>query len=454
MDAVEKLYQERSYPPMSHPVADPAVSWVAARMAGLRVRRPAESAILEIGCGSGHHLIPLALRWPRASFTGIDISDEAIATARRRAVRSGAKNIRFIAGDIRDMKDSGWRFDHIIAHGFFSWVPDEVKAALLSFCAGHLTETGAALISFNVQAGWRERYPVVDAARKIQQQDGLDESKALRRLQHAIDDPHVRWIIDDMLAKGPEILRFDDFGPVNDAWPLDHFVGVCARSGLRWLGESDPGANGIPPSLDDAGREALRPIAGDPLQVRMAIDEMTRATFRAPVFCRHDAPLERVSTALVMDLCVHSPAQGAAAADAALNRFQHELGLSAPHCVPVREILERMGSCDVLGLLRSILQAIQDGGMKARVEPVIYDPSTPPRPALNPFRLLCAKERLPLVDAWHVPCGFPSHHYPLLELVDGTRSSAELAALSSAICPDLDFHPWLRHLAGRGMFST
>ena len=56
------------------------------------------------------------------------------------------------------------------------------------------------------------------------------------------DSPELA-IIDDMLAKGPAILAFDDFGPVNDPWPLDRFVHAAAAAGLRWLGESDPGQN-------------------------------------------------------------------------------------------------------------------------------------------------------------------------------------------------------------------
>ena len=73
-DPIQELYDARVYPAMSHPLADPAVSGVAAMFAGLRVRHPAGARILEIGCASGHHLIPLAQRWPDSYLIGIDLS--------------------------------------------------------------------------------------------------------------------------------------------------------------------------------------------------------------------------------------------------------------------------------------------------------------------------------------------------------------------------------------------
>jgi trans-aconitate methyltransferase len=74
-DPLQQLYRARSYPAMSHPLSDPAVSSVAALLGGLHVKHPSGARILEIACSSGHNLIPLAMRWPDARFVGIDFSD-------------------------------------------------------------------------------------------------------------------------------------------------------------------------------------------------------------------------------------------------------------------------------------------------------------------------------------------------------------------------------------------
>jgi hypothetical protein len=88
-----------------------------------------------------------------------------------------------------------------------------------------------------------------------------------------------------------------------------------------------------------------------------------------------------------------------------------------------------------------------------RIEPVDFEAEPPGFPKLNRFRLECARRRLPLVDIWHRPCSFPSRHYEVLAAMDGTRDLAGLAGFSKHHCPELAFEPWLRHLAGRGMFA-
>ena len=449
-DPVGELYQSRGYPPMSHPSTDPAVTAVAALFGGLRPPHPATARILEIGCASGHNLLPLAVRWPHASFTGVDISHEAVAQAARRAAEAGITNVSFEAADLRGFSKPGEQFDYIIAHGVFSWVADDAKKALLDFCAAHLSPTGIATISFNLWTGWEKRMPVIDAVRRIQQEHGVDVIKALAILREVVEDPGVRATVDDMLGKGPEILAFDDYAPVNDPWPLDRFAAAAVASGLRWLGDSDPAEN-IPSSLDDAARAALAPMAGDPLRMQMTADALADRTFRSALLCRADAPLaERMTTRLVLDLSVRS---GQVPAAVPADGFMQALASFEPDAVPVEEVVARMTEPDVPATVRAVFQAITRGRLRARIEPVRITADAGSHPRLDAFRLLCARERIPLVDAWHSPCVFSERTYPLLAEMDGTKSVEDLAAISKKRCPDLAFHVWLGHLAGRGLFG-
>lgn len=450
-DPVQALYETRSYPAMSHPLSDPAVSAVAALLGGLRTAHPSNARILEIGCCSGLNLIPLALRWPKSRFTGIDLAEPAIRQARGLATAAGAKNISFLSADLRQFKPGPEPFDFIIAHGFFSWVPDEVKSALLTFCARHLAQNGIATISFNLEAGWRARFPVIEKTRAILRAGAGDLMTALAILRSVTDplSPEIA-IIDDMTAKGPDILAFDDFGPVNDPWPLDRFIHAAGNAGLRWLGESDPGQN-LPPSLDEETVDQLRRLAPDPLSFQTAADTLAGRTFRSGVLCRGDAPLEsRVSLERLLELFVRVgdlPPQGRG------KQLFEAIDSRSPCCIEIVEIQQLQEDFTSQELTRRLYDGIQMGWVKPRIEAVVFDPEVPNAPDLGAFRLECARLGMPLVDVWHRPCSFPSGHYELLRRMDGTQKRVELAAFSADACPDLNFEPWLAHLAGRGMFA-
>lgn len=456
---VQRLYATRSYPDMSHPVADPAVTAVAARLGGLACPSPARARILEIGCAGGHHLIPLAQRWPDSHFTGIDFASGAVATARRRAAASNLANVSFHEADVRNYQpDDDGGFDFIIAHGFFSWVPDDVKSALLAFCQRNLAPLGIATVSFNLQSGWARRQPLIDLVRTLQEAHGWDEIMALSFLRDLVPadsgDPQAaatRWIIDDMLAKGPDILAFDDFGPVNDPWPLDRFLAAINHHGLAWLGESDPAQN-LPSVLDDDARQGLAAFASDPLTLQLAADFVTGRTFRSGVLRRADAPVQGgFASGMVLEFALRAGKSPPPPDHPGAELFR-ALAAVSPLCVTAADLADDLPPLGQPQLARLVFEGITRGFILPRIEPVRFAPQPPERPSLDPFRLLCARERLPLVDAFHVPCSFPAAHYQVLAAMDGDRTCGQLAGLARERCPDLDFVPWLRHLASRGLF--
>jgi len=69
---------------------------------GLTCRLEQGIDVLDLGCGRGRILQYLAARYPHSHFTGIDLSTDAIAHARRESLRMGLRNIEFLAQDLSD----------------------------------------------------------------------------------------------------------------------------------------------------------------------------------------------------------------------------------------------------------------------------------------------------------------------------------------------------------------
>jgi 2-polyprenyl-3-methyl-5-hydroxy-6-metoxy-1,4-benzoquinol methylase len=62
--------------------------------------------VLDVGCGRGLIMIRLAELYPNSRFAGLDLSEEAVAFARREIVRRGLDNIDFDARDLSDFHET------------------------------------------------------------------------------------------------------------------------------------------------------------------------------------------------------------------------------------------------------------------------------------------------------------------------------------------------------------
>jgi len=64
-------------------------------LAGLRPPSLERCRVLELGCGAGGNLIPMALGLPGATFVGLDLSERHVGDARKLADVVGLTNITF-----------------------------------------------------------------------------------------------------------------------------------------------------------------------------------------------------------------------------------------------------------------------------------------------------------------------------------------------------------------------
>jgi 2-polyprenyl-3-methyl-5-hydroxy-6-metoxy-1,4-benzoquinol methylase len=100
-------------------------------------------AVLDVGCGRGQTINLLANMFPKSSFTGYDISREAISTAKRDAKQAELKNVRFIVKDAAALKEKG-KYDLITA---FDSIHDQAHPQeVLQNIAGALKTDGVFLM--------------------------------------------------------------------------------------------------------------------------------------------------------------------------------------------------------------------------------------------------------------------------------------------------------------------
>src|SRR5262245_31152579 len=117
-----------------------------------------EYRVLELGCGDGTNLIPMAYYRRRATFVGVDSAQTRIAVANEKRSSLGLTNITFLAADFGSApKSLSGDFDYIIAHGVFSWVSPETRIELLDLCAERLRPGGLLYLNYNDRPGWNVR---------------------------------------------------------------------------------------------------------------------------------------------------------------------------------------------------------------------------------------------------------------------------------------------------------
>ncbi len=89
---------------------------------------PADTRILEAGCGTGRYCIAIAERSKGAQVTGVDITRGAVMLAREGARMRKIRNARFESGDIRRMPFRDGTFDVVFSEGVVEHLRDYKKA--------------------------------------------------------------------------------------------------------------------------------------------------------------------------------------------------------------------------------------------------------------------------------------------------------------------------------------
>jgi SAM-dependent methyltransferase len=283
----------------------PARIGAIARLLGQPAAAPDACRVLELGCAEGMNLLPLAAHLPGSQFVGVDFSSGQIATAERTRVGAQLENVRFECADLRQWEPEPAAFDYIIAHGVYSWVPDDVKDRMMAICAKGLAPGGIAYASYNVYPGWG----LVGAMRKIilaeisgyaagdAREDRAQE--VLRALDESFagdERPYaalMREVLAEMRGKSRALLHHDELETVNDPCTFLEFAEHAKRHRLQFLAEahyaSMPFEHVRPPV-----RQALGALIPDFLRGQQLLDVIGNRRFRNTLLIAGEQEPERV----------------------------------------------------------------------------------------------------------------------------------------------------------------
>src|SRR6185295_13416486 len=150
-------YDEVEYPSYAYAQTHPDRLATLATLFGMNPVPINDCRVLELGCGAGGNILPMACSLPGSTFVGIELAGAAVARGNEAIKTLGLKNVSLHQQDVMLIKDELGPFDYIIAHGLYSWVPEAVREHVLSICRSLLTPQGVAYISYNAYPGSRLR---------------------------------------------------------------------------------------------------------------------------------------------------------------------------------------------------------------------------------------------------------------------------------------------------------
>jgi SAM-dependent methyltransferase len=445
-------YDQVRYPDLPFPRNHPVALGALAALFGRPYAPFAASRVLEIGCGGGVNLMSMALGAPDAEFVGVDLAERPIAVARETAQAAGLRNVRFQVQDILDMDASFGRFDYIIAHGVYAWVPAPVGQALMRVVGELLSADGLAMISYSAYPGCHFHQAVRDllltATREIA--DPAEKVKAARSaLAEQIDDwseadPFGRAMIltgRHILDEPPEVLFHDELNPFYAPQLVSDVIAAAGEVGLDYLCDAQPQlcSEALFPSEKFAA--ARERAAGDWARFEQFIDFSELRSFRSSIFCRGAVDRRREPQRLrglwangdlrAAEADPQAPEESVFRSGAAkiatnnprLAQFLADLAAAFPSCVPLDAAAEEPGLAEYV-LTLFVANVIRIGSA-----PFSLSLSPGDRPIASPLaRVQAARGERTLASLRHYPADIEDASTLIfLTLLDGTRTRDDLA---------------------------
>lgn len=300
---IEQEYDELPYSSYPFDYNRPENLRSVAVLFGLDSPKMETARVLELGCSDGGNIIRFGLDYPKSHCLGIDLSKVQIEKGKQRLEELKVKNIELKHLSITDLDDSYGKFDYIICHGVFSWVPDEVKEGIMKAAKNLLSKNGVAFISYNTLPGWNMVNTVRDVmlyhSANFQNTDQkIQQSRAaLNFLNESLEkqeSPHAKFMKScalEIADKEDHYLRHEYLAEENKAFYFHEFIDMARKHSLDYLGDTDIHRMFVGNLPKDAA-EKLATI-NDIIRTEQYIDFIKNTQFRCTLLCHSGTHLSR-----------------------------------------------------------------------------------------------------------------------------------------------------------------
>ena len=296
-------YDETPYSSFPYAKSSPGNLKTLGRLFGMNPPTVETARVLELGCAEGGNIIPHAIKYPRAEFIGVDLSKVQIDAGKVHIEKMGLKNIELKHMSLVDIDQTFGKFDYIICHGVFSWVPDFVKDKIFEVCSKNLSSEGVAYISYNTLPGWNMIRTIRDMMLYHTQQFNAPEEKVsqsrilLNFINDALTGSESPYAVTlkkeaELLSKcGDHYLMHEHLEENNKQYYFSEFMAEAEKHDLQYL--SDCALSTM--YLDNMPKRAAEKLAGIGSLVRAEqyMDFINNRRFRRTLLCHKGVKLNR-----------------------------------------------------------------------------------------------------------------------------------------------------------------
>ncbi|WFU44328.1 class I SAM-dependent methyltransferase [Bradyrhizobium sp. CB82] len=243
-------YDEVFYPGHVYGLTHPNHLATIATVYGMQPAPVERCRVLELGCGVGGNLLPMAFQYPDSEFIGVDLSGVTIERGQRNIATLGLSNIKLLHCDIMNVDADFGQFDYIIAHGVYSWVPPEVREKMMTIFKQNLAPQGVCYVSYNAHPFSHLRDMVRDmmqyhTRRIASMKEKVGQARAIMKFlsdgskANSVHGAVMRDQCNRVLKVPDELLFHDDLDQGATAFLLHVVAEDAGRHGLQYLGDAD-----------------------------------------------------------------------------------------------------------------------------------------------------------------------------------------------------------------------